>query len=162
MVGKHFSQKVWSNISLLFYFFCGYFLFYFFDLFKELRNYNCILFLYPPRKRQKYNQHFKLFFLPSMLTLWHIRLSSYRKTSLIFTKSINLILSSLEIYGRVIHTKYTTRFFTLSEKKPLPNIQKQQLQKTFSPVSMLLLLLASINVFIPCDNWKTLFFIRVY
>ena len=71
------------------------------------------------------------FFLPSILTLWHIRLSSYRKTSLIFTKSINLILSSLEIYRRVIHTKYTTRFFTLSEKKPLSNIQSSNCRKPF-------------------------------
>ena len=33
--------------------------------------------------------------------------------------------------------------------------------KAFSPVCMLLVQLASI-IFIPCDNWKAMFFIKVY
>ena len=35
------------------------------------------------------------------------------------------------------------------------SLQKQQLQKTFSPVCLLLMQVSSINVFIPCDYWDT-------
>ena len=35
-------------------------------------------------------------------------------------------------------------------------------RKTFSLVCMLFIQLASINVFNPCDNWKTSFLIKVY
>ena len=52
-------------------------------------------------------------------------------------------------------------FFTRSEKIRLTNLQKQQLQKTFSLVCMLLVQFVSETVFIPCDNCK-IFFIQVY
>ena len=71
---------------------------------------------------------------------------TYRKTCLLLVNSIHLVLSSLEIQRTITQTKYTTSFVTLSEKKRLANLQKQQLQKTFSQVYKLLLLLASMNV----------------
>ena len=43
--------------------------------------------------------------------------------------------------------KYTKHFFTFSEKKPLTNLEKLQQQRLFSPLCMLLVKLASINVF---------------
>ena len=58
-------------------------------------------------------------------------------------------------------SKYTSSFFTLSESKRLTNLQKQQPRKTFFPVCMLQMLIASMNVFIPRDNWKILFFIKI-
>ena len=51
--------------------------------------------------------------------------------------------------------------YSLSEKKELTSFQKRQQQKTFSPVCMLSVELALMNVFTPCDNWKTLFFTKI-
>ena len=44
-------------------------------------------------------------------------------------------------------TKYTTHFFTLSEKKPPTNREKWQQQRPFSPLCMLFIQSASMNVF---------------
>ena len=41
-------------------------------------------------------------------------------------------LSGCGFESRCSQTKYTTSFFTLLDKKQLKNLQKQQLQKTFS------------------------------
>ena len=72
---------------------------------------------------QKDNRHFELLFSMIIYTLAH-------------ETSIHLFLSSGEIHRRVIQTKYTASFVTLSEKKRLTNLQKYQLQKNF--FSMLL------------------------
>ena len=72
-----------------------------------------------------------------------------------------MALSSLEMQRRLMQTKVYYNDFTLSEKKELTRLQKKQLQKTFSPVCMLSIQLASMNVFTPCDNWKALFFRRM-
>ena len=65
---------------------------------------------------QKDNRHFELLFSMIIYTLAH-------------ETSIHLFLSSGEIHRRVIQTKYTASFVTLSEKKRLTNLQKYQLQK---------------------------------
>ena len=61
---------------------------------------------------------------------------------------------------RVIQTKVFT--LSHSEEKELTSLQKKQLQKTFSPVCMLSVQLVSMNVFTPRDNWKTLFFTKMF
>ena len=58
-----------------------------------------------------------------------------------------MVFSTLVTQRRLIQTKAYYKFSTLSERKFLSNIQKQQLQKTFSQVSKLLVQLASTNVF---------------
>ena len=58
---------------------------------------------------------------------------------------------------------YTTCSCILYEKKQLKNLQKEQLQKKIIPaVNVSMAQIASINVLIPWDNWKTLFLIKVY
>ena len=57
--------------------------------------------------------------------------------------------------------KYTRHFCTLSEKKPLTNLEKQQQQRAFSPVCMLLVQLA-LMIFFLYDNQETFIFIIVY
>ena len=54
------------------------------------------------------------------------------------------------------------KFFTLSKKKRLENLQKYLLQKIFPPVCMLLVQFALINDFIPYDNWKVLFLTNAF
>ena len=66
---------------------------------------------------------------------------------------------------RLMQTKVYLNVFTLPEKKELTSLQMRQLQKKFSPVCMLSILacfLASMNVFTPCDTWKTLFFTKMF
>ena len=53
------------------------------------------------------------YYFPWKFTLWYIKLSTNRKTSLLLKSSIHLVLSSLEIQRRVIQTKYTTLFYCL-------------------------------------------------
>ena len=49
-----------------------------------------------------------------------------------------MVLSSLEIQKRVIQTKYTTSFFTLSEKKGPPNFQVATAKNFFSSVYVII------------------------
>ena len=56
------------------------------------------------------------------------------------------IRSSFSRNGKEIHTDQRDNVLTLSEKKGLTNIQKKQLKKTFSPVCILSVQLASMNV----------------
>ena len=56
--------------------------------------------------------------------------------------------------------KYTTHFFTLSEKKPPTNLKKWQQQRPFSPMCMFLVQLAAVS-FTLFDNQETFIFIIV-
>ena len=67
-----------------------------------------------------------------------------------------MVLSLLEIQRRVIQTKYSTSFFTLSEKKWLPNIQKYNCKKFYSQY---VCLIVSKNVFINCFDKCFLFYV---
>ena len=69
------------------------------------------------------------------------------------------IRSSFSRNGKETHTDQRDNVLTLSEKKGLTNIQKKQLKKTFSPVCILSVQLASMFLTL-CDNWKTLFFTK--
>ena len=110
------------------------------------------------KNRQKHNQHFKLLFFKENLQFGTSeQISVYIKLSLLTVKSI--FWSSLLEKGKEdsYRPMYTTSFFTLPEKKCLANLKMAQLQKTFPQVCISSIKLASMNVFSPCDNWKTLF-----
>ena len=71
------------------------------------------------------------------------QISRYRKLNWPLT-----VFWPLEIQGRLKQSKlYLTFFFTLYEKKRSTNLGKLQRQKPFSPMCMLLVQLASVNVF---------------
>ena len=81
----------------------------------EIKTENCFCVCH--KNKEKHIQHFKLLFFIITFTIWYIKLSRHRKTNLLLKNSINLVLSTFEIQRRLIQTKYTTSFFTLSEKK---------------------------------------------
>ena len=82
-----------------------------------------------------------------------------QKTKFASDKQSILVL----FYSRnAIMQKVTKNAFTLPERKRLTNLQKCNFKKTFHPVCMLLVQLTSMNSFIFCDNWKTLFLINVF
>ena len=62
---------------------------------------------------------------------------------------------------RLIQTKYATNFLTLSEKT-VSQTFKSSSCKSLSQVCVLLYNLLRWMFFIPCDNWKALFFIQIY
>ena len=62
---------------------------------------------------------------------------------------------------RLVQTKVHFKFFNLSESKRLTNLQKQQLQKNFLQCVCYRCNLLRWMFFVPCDNWKTLFFLKV-
>ena len=89
---------------------------------KELRNCNRNNFSVRHKNTRKHNQHF-------MINL-HFgisnSLSKYRKINLILINSIYLVFSSLEVQIILKYScipKYTTSFFTPSEKKAFTNLQ---------------------------------------
>ena len=90
-------------------------------------------------------------YFPNRFTLWHIKLSRYRKSSLLLIYRMHVFLSSLEVQKIVIQNNYTTSLFYSFWKERTPKPSKQQLQKYFSPLCMLLLQLALINGF--CSMW---------
>ena len=96
------------------------------------------------RPTQKHHQHFEL-------SNWRIDtsnlLSTYRKINVLLTNSIYFVFFSLKNQRRLAQTKVHYKFLPLSEKQQLRNLQKEQLQETFSPVCMLLIELASITAF---------------
>ena len=103
-----------------------------------------------------------LFFIINLHSPTSNQISTYRKLNFPLTSSIYFVFLPLEMQKDSNRPKYNTRFLILSEKKQLTNPWKWQLQKPFSPVCMLLLQLATMNVFILCDNWEALLFMNVY
>ena len=95
-----------------------------------------------------------MFFFKNKYTLWHIKLK-------ICMKKTNFTSHKQYLFDPLLSKVYYSAF-TLSEKKELTSLQKKQLQKTFSPVYMLSVQLTSMNVFPPCDDWKTLFFTKMF
>ena len=59
---------------------------------------------------------------------------------------------------RLMKTKVYASLFTMSEKKELTNLQKSQLLKAFTPVCMLLIQLASVNVFYSMQGLEIIVF----
>lgn len=112
----------------------------------RLRSYKSITpsyFCVQLKNRPKHSQHFELLFMINLQFATSNYLSTCGKTSLLLINSIYFVLFSLEIQKRITgqqetQTKYTTIFFTVSEKKRLTNLKNQQLRKNFSPVCMLL------------------------
>ena len=62
---------------------------------------------------------------------------------------------------RLIQTKHAKNFLTLSEKT-ISQTFKSSSCKSLSQVCVPLYNLLRWMFFIPCDNWKTLFFIQIY
>ena len=62
---------------------------------------------------------------------------------------------------RLIHTKVHFKFFNLFKSKRLTNLQKQQLQTIFLQCVCLWCNLLRWMFFVPYDNWKTFFFLKV-
>ena len=62
---------------------------------------------------------------------------------------------------RLVQTKLHFKFFNLSKSKRLTNLQKQQLQKVFLQCVCHRCNLLRWIFFVPCDNWKKLFFLKV-
>ena len=88
---------------------------------KELRNCNRNNFCVRHKNTRKQQPPFH-----DKFTLWHIKLSKYRKINLILINSIYLVFSSLEVQIILKYPyipKYTTSFFTPSEKKAFTNLQ---------------------------------------
>ena len=83
------------------------------------------------------------------------------KLSISLTNSSYLVFLLLEIHLFFYFTsKETTQIFESSSiTQTVKNIAAA---KSFPPVYMLLVQLASVNVLISCNIWKTLFFIKVY
>ena len=102
-----------------------------------------IIFVFP-QKQAKTQPAFWSTVFYDKFTLWHIKITIYiqfTSQKLICLKySFGLIFSQNP--NRTQQTKHNTSFFTLSEMKRLTNLRKQQLQKTFSLVCMLLIQVA--------------------
>ena len=110
-----------------------------------------------------YNEHFKrLFFTINLPLLTSNQISIYRKLNLSSTHSIYLVFKPLEMQKRLKQTKVYYKLFLLWMERNDPQTFKIDSCKKnpFFPVCMSLVQLASMNVFILCDNWKTLPYIN--
>ena len=122
-------------------------------------NYFCVR----DKNRRNHNQHVQLlFFKINLHFVTRNKISTYRKLNLLLLNSIYLVFFPLEMQRRLIQTEVYYMFFLLSLKRNSSQTFKNKLQKTFSLDFFSLVQLASINVFVLCGNWKTLFFIKVY
>ena len=115
-------------------------------------NYFCV----HHENRQKHTQHFKLLFFKKNLHFGASeQMSTCGKPNLLPIKGIFLVFSSREKQRRLIQTKiyYNSLQYTLvcmpnkllkvtAEKKVIPNLLR-------------------FMFFIPCNNWKTLFFTQI-
>ena len=116
------------------------------------------------KNRRKRNQHFKLLFFTINL---HFVISNktfaYRKLSLPLTSSTSLDFLPLKMQKRLKQTQSLRHVSLLCLKRNNPQTFKcgSCSVAPFSPACMSLVQLVSINVFILCDNWKTLLFIKV-
>ena len=115
----------------------------------KLRNHVGELFLCPPQKQAKRQPTCQTAIFQAKFTSWPIKLITYIQ-EIKFT-SHKLHLFGLLLFIEVKEDLYTSSFFNQSESKQLTNLQRQQLQKSFSPVCMLQMQLASMNV--SCSMW---------
>ena len=90
------------------------------------------------------------------------QISTYRKLNLPLTSSIYFVFFSSRNAKKTQTDQSTSLLFLLCLKKRTHKPLKWHLQKPFSLVRTLLVYLVSMNVFILCDNWKTLIFVKVY
>ena len=77
------------------------------------------------------NSIFEYYFAWKIYTLAHQTIF-IQKSKFTSHKQYSLGLTFSRIPKKIIQTKYTTSFFTLSEKKRLTNFQNKQQQITFS------------------------------
>ena len=135
-------------------------------LLKELQNYNRKVFLRPPQKLA-WTQP------TSWTTIFHDKFTLHmkpiiyiRKTSLLLVNNIHLFFPSLEIQRRIIQTTSTILQVLLLclKRNDSQNFKSSNCKKHFLKCYKLLLLLqvASINVFYSMWWLKTFFFIKVY
>ena len=103
---------------------------------KELRNYNRKLFLCLPKNRRKHSHYFKLlFFTINLHFVTSNQICSYRKRNLLLTNRISLVFLPPECKEDSNRPKYTTRFFTLSEKeRPPQTFKRSSIKDSFSSV----------------------------
>ena len=83
---------------------------------------------------------------------------TYGKLNILIMNNIYSVFFSVEIQRRLVQTKLYFQFFTLCLKRNISQTSKVAAAKNFFPsVYMLLVKLASMNVFIPCDDLKNYF-----
>ena len=83
---------------------------------------------------------------------------TYGKLNILIMNNIYSVFFSVEIQRRLAQTKLYFQFFTLCLKRNISQTSKVAAAKNFFPsVYMLLVKLASMNVFIPCDDLKNYF-----
>ena len=121
------------------------------EYFKKLRNYDWCLCL--PQKLAKTQPAFWTAFFHDKFTLWHIKVTAYRKINLLLTNSTYLVY-----FHRL---KHTTSFLFWLKGNVSQIFKSTSCKKTFSPVCGLLVQLASM-FFISCDNWRVKFFVKIY
>ena len=107
-----------------------------YSILNELRNYNRKLFLCPPQKRRKHNQHFKLLFFKINL---HFGTSDYActygKLNLPPINSIFLVFSSRETQRRLMQTKvYYKLFYSVSKEASHKPLKVAAAKKSFPSV----------------------------
>ena len=112
-----------------------------------IKNYSCVC-----HKKGENTTNILNYYFQNKCTLRYTKINIYiyRKMNLLLLKSIFLVWSSLQVKDSY-KPKYNKSFFPMSEKKRLVNLQKLELQKTFSPASTLLVQLVSLFL-IPCTG----------
>ena len=131
---------------------------------KELRNCNQKLFLCPPQKEATTQQTFQTAIFLNKCTLWLIKLNIYMKKTKF--KSHKQYLCCVLFSGNVetnIQTKMYYIFLALSLKRN--GSQTFKCSSSNKPFLQCICywynLLRQKCFFILCDNWKTLFFIKI-
>ena len=101
------------------------------------------------KNKRKHNQHFKLlFFKVNLRFITSNQILTYRKLNLFIRSSIYLVVLPTEMQRRLKQPKYTTRFFTSSEKKWSTNFKSSSFKKPFLQcICYLLVRLAFMNAF---------------
>ena len=90
--------------------------------------------MFPSQKQTKTRSVFWTTIFLDKFIFWRIRISiTSRRTSLLLISSIHLVFSPLEIQIRLLKTKYTARFVSLSGKKGLTNLPIFNLRSVQSP-----------------------------
>ena len=96
-------------------------------------------------------------------TLWYIKLTTYIHKNRFTSHKKYLFGIIFSENPKKSHTNQIYyKFFYSAWREATHKPSKVATAKKFSLLCLSLLQLTSINVFIPCDNWKTLFFIKVY
>ena len=115
------------------------------------------------KNRRKHNQSFKLlFFTINLHFVTSNQIPTLRKRNLPLSSSIYLVFLPLEIQGWLKQTKVYHTYFYFVWKETTHKPLKMAVAKTLFSSVYAIGTLVSMNVFILCDNWKTLISIIVY